>query len=131
MSRVRTIRRLTSHEVKRGWSARQQLDAHRKVLVLSRGTGSWCAFIAPLLSPSSRWYDPLDNNDKPAQEDEESRKPNQIGARLPLGPKNGANWHAFHTSQGNQHPKPAMPEDRMKQTWKSALGVKPGSEPRK
>ena len=26
----------------------------------------------PLLNPSSRWYNPLDNNDKPAQEDEES-----------------------------------------------------------
>ena len=32
-----------------------------------------------------------------------------IGALLPLGPKNRANWHAFYTSHGNQHPKPAMP----------------------
>jgi len=62
-----------------------------------------------LLNPCWGWYNPLNNLDKPAQEDEESCKPNQIGALLLLGPKNGANWHAFYTSQGNQHPKPAMP----------------------
>ncbi len=54
-------------------SARYRLDAHRKVLGLSRWMGSWCAFMAPLLlNPSSRRYNPLNNNDKPAQEDEES-----------------------------------------------------------
>jgi hypothetical protein len=31
-------------------------------------------------------------------------------------PKNGANWHAFHTSQGNQHPKPAVPTINGKET---------------
>ena len=27
---------------------------------------------SPILNPSSRWYNPLTTNDKPAQEDEES-----------------------------------------------------------
>jgi hypothetical protein len=47
---------------------------------LGSGAGYQLHFLAaaqnqaqsPLLNPSSRWYNPLNNNDKPAQEHEES-----------------------------------------------------------